>query len=288
MAWRRPAAGEHAVLVVDAQAVTAVRPVVAAARQRIALQAQAVARAGDDALGGRLGDGLLHLGQLGRVQQPAAEERPEEPVQVAGGAEPDLAVVGESPDGERAVSDASALQPDVVVMDIRMPRMDGIQAARQIAARISETRVLILTTFDIDQHILDAIRAGASGFLVKDEAPDALVSAIRVIAAGDAILAPSVTRRLLDRFAHLAPASQPEPAYLTALTSRERDVLQLIGQGLSNAEIAAALFVAEGTVKTHVRHLLDKLNLRDRVQAVVFAYESGLITPRNPAGPAGD
>ncbi|SHH61283.1 two component transcriptional regulator, LuxR family [Jatrophihabitans endophyticus] len=192
-------------------------------------------------------------------------------------AEPDLAVVGESPDGEQAVADARALQPDVIVMDIRMPRLDGIEATRRILATSTTSRVLMLTTFDVDEHVVDALRAGASGFLVKDDAPTALVDAIRVVAAGDAMLAPQVTRRLLQRFAQLPTADAPRPDALAALTAREVEVLHALARGLSNAEAAAALFVSEATVKTHVAHLLDKLQLRDRVQAVIFAYESGLV-----------
>jgi DNA-binding NarL/FixJ family response regulator len=194
-------------------------------------------------------------------------------------AEPDLAVVGEAADGQSAIDSVRDLQPDVVVMDIRMPGLDGIEATRRIAASAAHARVLMLTTFDIDQHILDALRAGASGFLVKDDAPDALVGAIRVIAAGDAVLAPSVTRRLLDRFARLPSLDHQQPSDLSSLTRREREILGLLGQGLSNAEIATTLIVSEATVKTHVGHVLEKLKLRDRVQAVIQAYESGLIIP---------
>jgi DNA-binding NarL/FixJ family response regulator len=193
-------------------------------------------------------------------------------------AEPDLAVVGEAADGTSAFRNARTLDPDVVVMDIRMPVLDGIEATRLLSGSAPRTRVLILTTFDIDEHILDALRAGASGFLVKDDAPHALVDAIRTIAAGDAVLAPSVTRRLLDRFAQL-PGPGQTPTDLSSLTAREREVLALIGRGLSNAEIAAMLTVSEATIKTHVGHVLMKLNLRDRVQTVIYAYESGLITP---------
>jgi DNA-binding NarL/FixJ family response regulator len=194
-------------------------------------------------------------------------------------AEPDLAVTGEASDGESAIDRVRDLQPDVVVMDIRMPGLDGIEATRRIAASAAHARVLMLTTFDIDQHILDALRAGASGFLVKDDAPDALVDAIRIIAAGDAVLAPSVTRRLLDRFARLPSLDHRQPSDISSLTNREWEILGLLGQGLSNAEIAATLTVSEATVKTHVGHVLEKLKLRDRVQAVIHTYESGLITP---------
>ena len=194
-------------------------------------------------------------------------------------AEPDFAVVGEASDGQSAIDSVRDLQPDVVVMDIRMPGLDGIEATRRIAASAAHARVLMLTTFDIDQHILDALRAGASGFLVKDDAPDALVGAIRIIAAGDAVLAPSVTRRLLHRFARLPSLDHQQPSDLSSLTKREREILGLLGQGLSNAEIASTLTVSEATVKTHVGHVLEKLQLRDRDQAVIQAYESGLIIP---------
>lgn len=194
-------------------------------------------------------------------------------------AEPDLTVPGEAADGETAVASVRQLDPDVVIMDIRMPGMDGIEATRRIVASHGRTRVLIFTTFDIDGNILDALRAGASGFLVKDDAPDALVNAIRTIAAGDAVLTPSVTRRLLDRFARLPGLSDRGTDKLRSLTGREREILVLIGQGLSNTEIAATLTVSESTVKTHIGHVLEKLDLRDRVHAVILAYESGLITP---------
>ena len=200
-------------------------------------------------------------------------------------AEPDLAVVGDASDGESAIARVRDLQPDVVVMDIRMPGLDGIEATRRIAASAAHARVLMLTTFDIDRHILDALRAGASGFLVKDDAPDALVDAIRIIAAGDAVLAPSVTRRLLDRFARLPSLDQQQPTDLSSLTNREWEILGLLGHGLSNAEIAATLTVSEATVKTHVGHVLEKLKLRDRVQAVIYTYESGLITPAGHRSP---
>ncbi len=196
--------------------------------------------------------------------------------------EPDIAVVGESGDGEAAVADTRALQPDVVLMDIRMPRMDGVQATRLItgAARDSAPRVLVLTTFDLDEYVVEALRAGASGFLLKDVPAEDLVDAIRVVAAGEAVVAPSVTRRLLDQFASRLPAANaPTPASLTILTERERQVLKLVARGLSNAEIAAELVVSETTVKTHVGNLLTKLGVRDRVQAAVYAYESGLVQP---------
>ncbi|OUC96922.1 response regulator [Streptosporangium minutum] len=200
-------------------------------------------------------------------------------------AEPDVTVVGEAGDGKAAQDQSRALMPDVVLMDIRMPGVDGIEATRRIvreavgAAHVP--KVLVLTTFDLDEYIVEALRAGASGFLLKDVPPDELVQAIRVVAAGDAIVAPSVTRRLLDRFGARLPSAhqQSTPARLDRLTEREMEVLRLIARGMSNAEIAAELVVSETTVKTHVGNVLTKLGLRDRVQAVVLAYETGLITP---------
>jgi DNA-binding NarL/FixJ family response regulator len=198
-------------------------------------------------------------------------------------AEPDIAVVGEAGDGARAVEMTRTLLPDVVLMDVRMPGMDGIEATRRIvrdAPGGHAPSVLVLTTFDLDEYIIEALRAGASGFLLKDVPPDDLVSAIRVVAGGDAIVAPSVTRRLLDRFASRLPAAAGEPrANVSHLTEREREVLRLMARGLSNSEIAAELVVSETTVKTHVGNVLAKLDLRDRVQAVVYAYENGLTHP---------
>jgi DNA-binding NarL/FixJ family response regulator len=198
-------------------------------------------------------------------------------------AEGDLAVVGEAGDGLQAIDQVRALQPDVVLMDIRMPRMDGVEATRQITGpgKDGPAKVLVLTTFDLDEYVVEALRAGASGFLLKDAPAAELVQAIRVVAAGDAIVAPSVTRRLLDRFAARLPSAyeQTKPARLDRLTERELEVLRLIAKGMSNAEIAAKLVVSETTVKTHVGNVLTKLGLRDRVQAVVLAYETGLITP---------
>ncbi|MER5320265.1 response regulator transcription factor [Streptosporangium roseum] len=200
-------------------------------------------------------------------------------------AEPDVTVVGEAGDGKAAQDQSRALMPDVVLMDIRMPGVDGIEATRRIVREAVSgahvPRVLVLTTFDLDEYIVEALRAGASGFLLKDVPPDELVQAIRVVAAGDAIVAPSVTRRLLDRFGARLPSAhqQPTPARLDRLTEREMEVLRLIARGMSNAEIAAELVVSETTVKTHVGNVLTKLGLRDRVQAVVLAYETGLITP---------
>lgn len=199
--------------------------------------------------------------------------------------EPDVAVVGESGDGERAIADARALQPDVVLMDIRMPRLDGVEATRQITGsdRNTGVKVLVLTTFDVDEYVVDALRAGASGFLLKDVPPDDLADAIRVVARGDAVVAPTVTRRLLDRFARAFHSpDESSRDRLVSLTEREREVLRLVARGLANAEIAAELVVSETTVKTHVGNVLAKLQLRDRVQAVVFAYESGLIRPGGP------
>ncbi|HEY1776136.1 MAG TPA: response regulator transcription factor [Solirubrobacteraceae bacterium] len=188
----------------------------------------------------------------------------------------DMEVVGEAGDGEAAVSLARALSPDVVLMDIRMPVLDGIEATR----RLTGHRVLILTTFGLDDYIIDALRAGASGFILKDVPTEELVHAVRVIAAGEALLSPTVTRRLLDRVGRRLPASATTaPAAFAELTEREREVFELLARGLSNAEIAELLVVGDATVKTHVSNVLMKLGLRDRVQAVVLAYESGLIAP---------
>ena len=188
---------------------------------------------------------------------------------------PDLVVVGEAPNGQRAIELALRLKPDVVLMDVRMPVLDGIEATRQIVAAL-ETRVLILTTFDLDEYAYEGLRAGASGFLLKDAPPDALYDAVRAIAGGDAVLTPRITRDLVDRFARssVGPADVTDP--LESLTAREREVFLLIASGRSNAEIAAEIFVAEATVKTHITRLLLKLGLRDRVQVVIFAYEHGL------------
>jgi DNA-binding NarL/FixJ family response regulator len=192
-------------------------------------------------------------------------------------AQDDIEVVGEAIDGADAIRRFEKLAPDVVVMDVRMPTMDGIEATRRLAALGRPARVLILTTFDLDDYVYEALRAGASGFLLKDRPSEELVAAVRVIAAGEALLAPSVTRRLIEEFARRAPA--PTRTELDELTEREREVLVLMARGLSNAEIARALFVAETTVKTHVGRVLHKLRLRDRAQAVVLAYESGLVQP---------
>jgi DNA-binding NarL/FixJ family response regulator len=197
-------------------------------------------------------------------------------------AEPDLQVVGEAGDGAVAVTMAAALKPDVVLMDVRMPRLDGIQATAAICASSSATRVLILTTFDLDEYVLAGLRAGASGFLLKDSLPANLLTAIRTVATGDAVLAPSATRRLIDRFLPMLPDTERRNRYdavLGTLTEREREVFALVAAGRSNREIAAEMYLSEGTVKIHVSRILTKLDLRDRVQAVVLAYESGTISP---------
>jgi DNA-binding NarL/FixJ family response regulator len=200
--------------------------------------------------------------------------------------EPDIEVVGEAGDGETALTQVKALRPDVVLMDIRMPRMDGVEATRRIVQDHGAVapRVLVLTTYDHDDYVVEALRAGASAFLLKDTPAEDLVDAVRVVHRGEAVVAPSVTKRLLDRFARHLPSPQAEerPAH-PQLTEREDDVFRLLARGLSNAEIAATLVVSETTVKTHVSNLLTKLGLRDRVQAVVYAYESGLVSPRETA-----
>ena len=193
-------------------------------------------------------------------------------------AQPDMTVVGEAADGLAAIEFARAHTADVMVMDARMPRLDGVAATRQIRQAGDRPRVLMLTTFDLDEYAFAAIKAGASGFLLKDVPPAELLTAIRSVHSGDAVVAPSTTRRLLDRFAPMLPASEARAAAeLEELTERERQVLILVAQGLSNAELAKRLFVSEATVKTHVGRILAKLGLRDRVQAVVYAYENGLV-----------
>jgi DNA-binding NarL/FixJ family response regulator len=194
--------------------------------------------------------------------------------------QPDLVVIGDAADGLQAIERTARLRPDVVLMDIRMPHLDGLAAT----ARILDTppprpKVLILSTFDLDEYVFQALRAGASGFLLKDAPPEQLIAAIHVIAAGDALLAPAITRRLVEEFTRRAAPPPPQAFGLDRLTPRETDVLRLVGRGLSNHEIAAELYLGEATIKTHLRNLLAKLALRDRVQAVVLAYESGLINP---------
>ncbi|HLQ56638.1 MAG TPA: response regulator transcription factor [Streptosporangiaceae bacterium] len=198
-------------------------------------------------------------------------------------AQPDMTVVGEAGDGLAAVEFARTHSADVMVMDARMPRLDGVEATRRIRLAGDRPRVLMLTTFDLDEYAFAALKAGASGFLLKDVPPEELLFAIRAVHSGDAVVAPSTTRRLIDQFAPLLPAGDaPPPPELSCLTEREREVLGHIAQGLSNGEIARQLFVSEATVKTHVGRILAKLGLRDRVQAVVFAYENGLVRARGP------
>jgi DNA-binding NarL/FixJ family response regulator len=198
--------------------------------------------------------------------------------------EPDLDVVGEAGNGAEAVALAASTHPDVILMDVRMPVMDGLEATRRITsdASLASTRIVILTTFDLDEYVHDALRAGASGFLLKDTMPVDLLNAIRVVAAGDALIAPAITRRLIEEFARrpqLAEASAAASAVLGQLTDREREVLGLVAKGQSNAELAASLFVSHATVKTHVSRLLMKLDARDRAQLVMIAYETGIVTP---------
>ncbi|MFL6068592.1 MAG: response regulator [Gaiellaceae bacterium] len=196
-------------------------------------------------------------------------------------AEEDIDVVGVAADGVEAITEARRLEPDVVLMDVRMPELDGIEATRRLLANggAGDTKVVMLTTFDMDEYVFDALRAGASGFLLKDVPPERLIDGIRAVANGDALLAPSITRRLIEEFVRSGPINASPPAGLGELTARELEVLQLIARGLSNAEIAKELFVSETTVKTHVAHVLMKLGLRDRVQAVVLAYEAGVVQP---------
>jgi DNA-binding NarL/FixJ family response regulator len=194
------------------------------------------------------------------------------------GAQPDMEIVGEAGDGDAAVRLAEELRPDVVLMDVRMPVLDGVEATRLITTA-GTAKVLVMTTFDLDEYALSALRNGASGFMLKDTPPDHLVAALRSVASGDAVVSPSVTRRLLDRFLGQTGGELRDASVLDALTEREREVLVLIAQGLSNTEIARKLFLSEATVKTHVGRVLAKLDLRDRVQAVVLAYETGLVRP---------
>jgi DNA-binding NarL/FixJ family response regulator len=199
-------------------------------------------------------------------------------------AEPDIEVIGEAADGVEAVEAARTLRPDLLVMDVRMPRLDGIAATRQIVAAQPTVKILVLTTFDLDEYVLGAMRAGASGFLLKDAPREQLVSAVRMTAGGDALMAPAVTRRLVEHFVTQPPAGLKVDPALGRLSTREREVLTLLARGRSNLEIAGELFLSEATVKTHVRNILAKLDLRDRVHAAVFAYESGLVAPGRRAG----
>jgi DNA-binding NarL/FixJ family response regulator len=195
-------------------------------------------------------------------------------------AQEDIEVVGEAADGLEAVARARELRPDVVLMDVRMPGRDGLDATRELLLELPETHVLILTTFDLNEYVYEAMRAGASGFLLKDVPRSQLIDGVRTVATGDALLAPAITRRLIEEFVRRPPASvRSLPATLDELTPRELEVLKLVARGRSNAEIASELYVSDATVKTHVAHALTKLDLRDRVQAVVFAYESGLVEP---------
>lgn len=191
----------------------------------------------------------------------------------------DIEVIGEAANGATALSQARALRPDVVLMDVRMPVVDGVTATEQVIDLGGPSKVLVMTTFDLDEHALGALRAGASGFLLKDTPPEDLVSAVRSVSAGDAVVSPKVTKRLLDRFITNEPGPTRDPDLLAVLTAREREVLEQLAGGRSNAEIAEALFLSEATVKTHVGRVLTKLNLRDRVQAVVLAYETGVVRP---------
>ncbi|MBX6386558.1 MAG: response regulator transcription factor [Microbispora sp.] len=200
------------------------------------------------------------------------------------GAQPDIEVVGEAADGQAAVEALRTVETDVVLMDVRMPRMDGVEATRVICAAPDGPKVLILTTFDLDEYAFAAIKAGASGFLLKDVPPADLISAIRSVHSGDAVVAPSTTRRLLDRFAVLLPDGDAKRQDADVLTAREREVMVHVARGLSNAEIAARLHLAEATVKTHLGRILAKLGLRDRAQVVVYAYETGVVSPDHPRG----
>jgi DNA-binding NarL/FixJ family response regulator len=194
-------------------------------------------------------------------------------------AQPDIAVVGEAGDGAEAVALARDLSPDVILMDIRMAKTDGIEATRRIASELPRSRVLILTTFELNEYVYDAMTAGASGFMLKNVPPEQLADAVRTVAAGDALLAPSITRHLIEQFVSRPPPAGPRPERLAPLTSRELEILALVGRGLSNGDIAGELFISQATVKTHFTRVLSKLNLRDRAQAVVIAYETGLVQP---------
>ena len=194
-------------------------------------------------------------------------------------AEPDIRVIGDARNGVEAIAETKRLDPDVVIVDVRMPKLDGIEATRRIVADGSRARVLVLTTFDLDEYVYAAMKAGASGFLLKDARREQLVTAIRTVAAGESLLAPSITRRLIEDFCARPAPGTAAPPEVESLSERELDVLGLIARGLSNAEIATELFISEATVKSHVARILAKLNLRDRVQLVVFAYEAGLVRP---------
>ena len=194
-------------------------------------------------------------------------------------AQPDMEVVGEAQDGKEALRMVAELRPDVILMDIRMPEMDGLETTRRIVIDENAPRVLMLTTFDMNEYVYEAMKSGASGFLLKDVKPEQLADAVRTVAAGDALLAPTITRRLIEGFVRRPPPGTSSPPELDTLTERELEVLKLIAKGLSNEEIAKQLFVSMATVKTHITHILMKLQLRDRVQAVVLAYESGLVQP---------
>ena len=195
-------------------------------------------------------------------------------------AEPEITVVGEAADGDDAVAETRRLRPDIVLMDIRMPALDGIEATRRIVRNLPATRVLILTTFGLDNYVYDALRAGASGFMLKDAPPEEIAAAVRIVASGEALLAPAVTRSVIEEFARHSPAPPPTPSpALEELTRREQEVLDLLARGLSNPEICDRLVISEATAKTHVARILQKLDLRDRVQAVIYAYETGLVAP---------
>jgi len=194
-------------------------------------------------------------------------------------ADPDIEIAGQAATGREAVEQACRLRPDVVLMDVRMPDLDGIAATRELTQAAPAVRVLVLTTFEQDDYVFGALRAGASGFLLKRTRPEELIHAVHTVACGDALLSPSVTRRVVDRIARRSPPELADPSRLSALTPREREVLGLIARGLANREIAVALVVEESTIRTHVKHILMKLALRDRVQAVIYAYETGLVPP---------
>jgi DNA-binding NarL/FixJ family response regulator len=198
-------------------------------------------------------------------------------------AEPETDVVGEAGDGEDAVAEARRLRPDVVLMDIRMPVLDGIEATRRIVREQPASRVLILTTFGLDNYVYDALRAGASGFMLKDAPPEEIVAAVRIVASGEALLAPAITRAVIEEFARQSPPAPAQtPPALDELTPREHEVLDLLARGLSNPEICQQLVISEATAKTHVARILQKLDLRDRVQAVIYAYETGIVAPGSP------